>query len=58
MRVVHPELNFPEELEDLGGDPLLYLSSVCLPTIGTTCAFPGSGSGCGMVFAWRFQNLS
>ena len=30
MRVVHPELNFPEELEDLGGDPLLYLSCVCL----------------------------
>ena len=33
MRVVHPELNFPEELEDLGGDPLLYLSCVCLPGV-------------------------
>ena len=30
MRVLHLELGFPEQLEDLGGDPVLYASCVCL----------------------------
>ena len=33
MRVVHLELGFPEQLEDLGGGPLLYTSCVCLPVV-------------------------
>ena len=27
-------------------------------SVGTTCAFPGSGSSCGMIFAWPFQSLA
>ena len=30
MRVLHIELGFPEQLEDLGGDPVLYALCVCL----------------------------
>ena len=30
MRVLHLELGFPEQLEDLGRDPVLYASCVCL----------------------------
>ena len=30
MRVLHLELGFPEQLEDLSGDPVLYTLCVCL----------------------------
>ena len=33
MRVVHHELGFPEQLEELGGGPVLYTSCVCLPGV-------------------------
>ena len=46
MRVLHLELGFPEQLEDLGGDPVLYASCVCLlgvlvlHIVLTTVVFP------------------
>ena len=33
MRVVHLELRFPGQLEDLDGAPVLYTSCVCFPEV-------------------------
>ena len=47
MRVVHPELNFPEP-EDLGGDPVVPRTLLCYIRVRDTCILRGGHIYCPM----------
>ena len=52
--MVHLEFNFPGQLEDLDGVPVLHTPRVCLPgMLELHVRFLSQ-----IVFAWHFQNLA